>query len=778
MSKNLSLILTALVSVLTIGSIFTHLEGEEFEYIWEPSKSGNKVRLPLLEAEPDFFNLEFPCDLARSEPNWILDSQGGSALQIQLFPDKINIVLENKDFKMKNFTIPREPLSGMNCSENLSFDRGSRNIEYLPINNPKNRSIGEDFQFPIKSWMQWNDEISNASVKITIKTRPDLNITNSRVKNAMNYAWLTITFLMTFISIKNIKWKTFRIQRSETVSLLSVLALGVIGVPKYDDGWYLLTATALNNDNVYTNYAYPIAPPNGFLHTKLLSFFTGENPIVLFTRIPGMISAFIIWTIINRVILPWISSQNDSKIPKHVYWSSWLAFTTGFYITLRPEPLIALCLTVIISLVILGSKVSTNLSNLLILTTMGIAIAIHQSGTTVVTSGLSLLVINNFNSIRKKQASYYGLIWGLNVFMFAIFWNNSPKKIIRGLDSYNEIDLIYPGSTSITSNPLNEYERIFSVFTPGVIPNLQVWIILMLFLVISWFTIYILLNTSEKFTKIEIKLMLVLTSAFLGLIFATSKWASYYGVFIASYVVILSFVIRKNTKFKNRIFLFFAFIIFYYSFGRSWSSTIFEVPLRTRISISVDNFLSNYASALILATISVILFALIALRNKLLSLTLFNLTLIFTFTFNPTLDALNADKGWTFVSQSIKGLLKDPMSCGLAYDTKMHDDPNLSIQEFVTLNSASATLTPGDFFYSPCLTPISTKGGRWEMPDISIGVQVYDQQRLLLNTEKVELGCNSILLENSQLVEEEFCFYKVSTTIPDLNLSKTRKYSY
>lgn len=130
MSKNLRIILTLTVSVITLATIFSPLEGEEFEYIWEPSKTGNKVRLPLLETEPDFFSLEFPCDLARLNPNWIMDSQGGSALQIQLFPDKVNIVLENNDLKMKNFTIPRKPLSGINCGEVLSFNKESRQIEY------------------------------------------------------------------------------------------------------------------------------------------------------------------------------------------------------------------------------------------------------------------------------------------------------------------------------------------------------------------------------------------------------------------------------------------------------------------------------------------------------------------------------------------------------------------------------------------------------------------------------------------------------------------------
>jgi len=778
MSKNIKAILTLLISVLTFGTIFSYLQGEEFEYIWEPSKTGNKVRLPLLEMEPDYFNLAFPCNLSRSEPNWILDSQGGSALQIQLFPDKINFVLENKDLKTKNFTIPRSFLSSNNCVESLTFNRGSREIAYSPSENSESLNIGQEFQFPIKSWMQWNDEISTESVKITVKTKPELNVTSTQIKKIINLAWVTIVILMILISIKKVKWKTLKVYRSEIASLISVLVLGVIGVPKYDDGWYLLIATALDNDNIYTNFAYPVAPPNGFIHAKLLSYFTGETPIILLTRIPGMITAFIIWIIINRVIIPWVSTQYTNNIPLHIYWSSWLAFTTGFYITLRPEPLIALCLTIILSLVLLGNKVSLDLSNLIILATMGLAIAVHQSGTTVVTSGFVLLIINNFQPMINRQTHYYGLIWGLNVFLFAIFWNNSPKKIINGLKSYNEIDLSYPGSTNITSNPLNEYERILSVLKPGVIPNLQVWVILMLFLVITWFTIYYLLNGSSALNKIEYKLGLVLTSAFLGLLFATSKWASYYGVFIASYIIILSFIISKNNQFQNKFFLFLTFSIFYYSFGRNWNSTIFEVPVRTSISITIDKLLSDSVSTLMITTVLIIVFALIAVKTKIHTLSLLNLTFIFAFTFNPVLDSLNNDTGWTFVRQSIKGLQNDPMSCGIAHDTKMYDNDDESIQEFVTRTSASVTLTPGDFFYSPCLTPISTKDGRWEMPDISIGVQIYDQQRLLLNTELVEMGCNSIILENSQLLKGDFCFYKVSTTIPEIDLSSKRIYLY
>jgi hypothetical protein len=415
-----------------------------------------------------------------------VDSQGGSALQIQLFPDKINVVLENKDFETKNFTISRKTLSGINCVESLSFNRDRRQIEYLSNNESKSISIGKEFQFPIRSWMQWNDQINNKSVKITIITNPGLYIANSKLKNVLNFMWVIVAISMIVISGKRIKWKNFKIYRSETASLISVLALGVIGVPKYDYGWYLLTATALNNDNVYTNFAYPVAPPNGFLHAKLLSLFTNENPIILFTRIPGMVSAFVIWIIINRIFIPWMSSQSNRKIPVHIYWSSWLAFTTGFYITLRPEPLIALFLTVIVGLALLGSRVSLVFSNLLILTTMGLAIAVHQSGTTVLASGLALLLINNYNAILKRNVEYYGLIWGLNVFLFSIFWNTSPRKILSGLKSYNELDSVYPGSTSITSSPLNEYERILAVFKPGIIPNIQVWVILMLF-----FNIYI-----------------------------------------------------------------------------------------------------------------------------------------------------------------------------------------------------------------------------------------------------------------------------------------------
>jgi hypothetical protein len=200
--------------------------------------------------------------------------------------------------------------------------------------------------------------------------------------------------------------------------------------------------------------------------------------------------------------------------------------------------------------------------------------------------------------------------------------------------------------------------------------------------------------------------------------------------------------------------------------------------MRTSVSILIDNILSESNSALFVATLLVTMFGLVAVKKKLFILTFFNFTFIFTFTFNPVLDSLYTDNAWTFVSQSIKGLQRAPLGCGISYDTKLYDNQNESIQEYVTKNSASATLTPGDFYYSPCLTPISTKEGRWEMPDIRIGNQIYDQQRLLLNTEQHELGCNSILLENNQLSKEEFCFYKVSSTIPELNFSVMRKYFY
>jgi hypothetical protein len=770
MNNKIKILLTVVITTITVLTVFSKLKGEEFKYSWEPAKLGNQIRLPLLENEPDSFSLIFPCSLLRNEPNWILDAQGGSALQFQLFPEKINIVLENSNAKLKNFEFDRKAEFSDKCNEFISFERDTREITYGISSNVTKLIVGKQYRFPIRSWLQWNNQVNNYGVKVTINTRPRINTTNSENKNIINFLWIATAFIMISISIKNLNIRKIKFQRNEKISIVSLIILGFIGVPKYDDGWYLLTATAMDNDKVYTNYAYPLALPNGYLHAKVLSFLTDENPSIFLLRLPGIISALIIWILISRVFIPWFATQSSQRLPIHIFWSFWLVFSVAFFITLRPEPIIAVLLTFILSLVLINDRISNNLTNFFILSTMGLAIAIHQSGTVVVSSGTALLVINNLQLLRKKEMNWLGLIWGLNFLVFIIFWNNSPKNLISSLKIYNDIDLIYPGSVSITSNPFNEYERILSIFKYGIVPNIQTWLILLFLLTVLFYAVMSLKFGIKNLNFVEIRLVIVIHSAFLGLLFATSKWASYYGVLVSAFMVLFFLVFKQNQKTYFRIFHIFVIFIYLYSFSKDWKSTIFEIPFRSSTSIFIQNIQSRGFVMLTISFILLLVSYLIFKQNQFTFITTLNLIFIFTYIFNPVLDSILSKKSWTFIGQSVQGVYNKSLRCGLAFDTKLTNDPNLSVQEFETYTSGSTVLTPGNFFYSPCLKPISAKLGRWEMPDIVVGSQIFDQQRLFLGTDLIELGCNPILKSINQLNRLDYCFFKVQSTIPEIGL--------
>jgi hypothetical protein len=365
---------------------------------------------------------------------------------------------------------------------------------------------------------------------------------------------------------------------------------------------------------------------------------------------------------------------------------------------------------------------------------------------------------------------WHGIIWGVNFLVFVIFWNNSPKNILESLRLYNRIDLIYPGSTSITSNPFNEHERILSIFKLGIVPNVQTWIILILMLTIFFYAINTLKNGVHTMSFMEIRLVVVILCSFLGLLFATSKWASYYGVLISSFMVLLFIVLKNNQKYRNYFFFFTVILTYFYSFSRDWNSSIFEMPYRSSTSIYIQNVKSMPFAMLAISIILILVFLYIFKLNFIRLTTTLNLVFIFTYIFNPVVDSFLSNNGWTFIEQSIKGVYSKSERCGLAHLTKLTKNQELSVQEFESNISGSTVLTPGNFFYSPCLKPISTKYGRWEMPNISVGLQIFDQQRLLLETDLNELGCDPILKLRNDLEQLDYCFYKIQSSIPEIGI--------
>lgn len=779
LKKKTSYAITFVVVILTITNIFSPLMGEKFVYKWDPSALGNRIRLPLLETEPDKFTLSFPCSLSRGNSNWILDAQGGPALQIQLSPQKVILLAENtKTNLIRNYNFER--ILREDCVENVTFLSESRKIIYSSEEKKSEIILSKFHSFSLKSWMQWNDSVSNKEVKIQVETSPKVNIVPSQFKDTLNKLILFFGIIMILVVRPKIPKVKINIKKSEILSFFSLLTLGFIGVPKVDDGWYYLIARVLKQDSIYSNVIFPITLPNGKLPSLILTTFIGENPTILQLRIPSLICNFIIWSLFIRIIFPWLRNNFALGIPSYVFWGIWLVFSAAFLVTLRPEPYIALLITSIIAITIIDKKISQNASFFLIISFMGISISTHQSGLTSLFAGLPIIFFKIYDQIKTREFRFLGIIWGTCVSLFAVFWSSSPNLIFESINSYNKLEESFPGNVPITSNPWEEYERINHLLKYGLTNGLQIYIIVQFILIVIITSIIFLRKFNVKHLTLELKIISSCLFSILGLILVPSKWMMYYGDFVVVFMILLYFLMSHLDSLKRKsINIFFILLIsipLVTATKEGWQNMDFQLPIRSaNINFWVYELIPRYSLTFSgLAIIIMIIFYRFIDFKKLLSL--FNLLLTSIILLPSFLDSTIPHAGWTFVDQSFKGLWNEKYKCGLAADTYWKTNSEASIQIIASQNQDRVVITPSHYIFSPCLKFINMSYGKWEMPTFISGPVIMDQQRLLVETEIDLPACNSI--ENNYENSSDICFYKVKSSIPEIKPFTSVQYSY
>jgi len=775
---SLKLCFSLVIISLTVGVVFAPLEGKEYSYEWIPSIQGSEIRLALIEPEPDKFIFSFPCKLSRDKQNWVLDSQNGSgALQIQLNPKEVLLLLENSEnLELKTFAFNRTPT--LECIELLVFDKKNRGIRYESNDSLTSITLPENFVFPIKSWLQYNSEVSTDNVKISIDTSPAIDLLPGKSKYIFIILWLSTSFLALLSHLRSMKFPKLRFDINEKISALILICLGFIGVPKYDDGWYFLISRVLSLDNTYSNVMLPIVQPTGFWHARLLSLLSGEEPIIFLLRLPSLLSLFFIWYVFKRSIYPWLNRNYPVEIPFFAFWVIWIAYSAGFLVTLRPDPLIALFLTILLALTLNWWEFNKNFIYFGLISIIGLSLSTHQSGVIVFAAGFPVLIISIVQDFKKGLFYWYGIMWGLCLSLFLIFWSSSPRLILKSLRIYNNIDEIYPGDISIISKPYEEWQRLFSIFRLNLSTSLQNFLILQLVIFTLMATIFYMKRyyTGHK----EFLIITASLSSILGLVLAPSKWAWYYGDFVTVFMILVSYVFFTIKKSKEQLIFILLYsstaISFVYAFSKGWQSNDFDVKIR---SSHLSTFIINFnVNSLIIGLVLVVIFSFI-FRFKDYSLKFFtslNIVLIFQLISPTFIDSVIANKGWTFIRQSTIGIFDSKLRCGLAADTYLDNQKTISVQQSLESTDGSVVTSPGFFLFSPCLKFISNIDGKWDMPSFISGSPIFDQQRLMLESELSSPVCNEIDSRPSWL--SDYCFYRVSSNIKQIGPIKSSPFLF
>ncbi len=239
--------------------------------------------------------------------------------------------------------------------------QASDNARSAPIAQPKQNPTGYDPPaLVVDSLTVAPAAIGHSSVALT--TQPT-ELHSSLLRWALALASLALAALTCFLSAGRsprqsavdevVTKKPARWSLTDTLVSAVALASLVVVPPAYDDGWVLATARQFRELGFFSNYyAIEASPqPQGFWWSWLAHWWLSplSTPAFLL-RAPSLLLVVLAWWLVRRQVIDRIDPTN--KAGRWVGAVLYSSAIVAFLVTLRPEPVIALLVATIITLVV------------------------------------------------------------------------------------------------------------------------------------------------------------------------------------------------------------------------------------------------------------------------------------------------------------------------------------------------------------------------------------------------------------------------------------------
>ena len=775
-SKRDTFLSIALV-VFSFSFIFLPFQSYEHTYQWNPAVDGNKVRLSLLELNPESFEINFPCLTEINSRQWIFEAKGGPAFLVEA--DKNYFYFTTGAARSDTLVLNQIPrlIKKLSCESKIIYDSKRGALEISNSEETKIHKLAEGTLFYFSSYTQWNPDVKPEDFKLVIKTKSLVDAQKNYIK-IINCAILIFLLLISFKDkiqdlIRHRKNVKFGLDHFDKFSILVLLFAAVFVAPMADDGLYLIAAKVLNETNILMQYQYPVTFPTGQIHAVMNSLSAHFSLGFFYHRIiPGLI-LFAIWKIINSILKIFIYINQGYKV---LFFSLWMLFVFSFGMTLRPEPYVVLIFFGFILLLLKYSNSTLRIPLYYSVVASSLSLALHQSGFVIVASSISFWIY----LLVSRKVLILNLKFVFNLFSLStlIFFLNSSLilyfKRYSNFGRVNEWPQPFVGEFKWGYPPYLEYMRLIHVkyATPS-----QVLIILLIFL-----TLLLLLVFSQtilrKFSDSRLNMLLVysaIVSAPIGLILAPSKWSGHYAALFP--VLILGLVILIESI-SSKFFLF-SSIIFVGSLSYLWpwqnggsSTSNFDKNFRNSLFpkiLELQNILA-YGLPFLL-----IILLLLRLKNNELGLKLVRSLSLFVILLSPMLqiapnviDSFYPSRGWTFPRQVINSLNFSRSDCGFYDIDELHNSG-------IDVNKDSFIFATETYAHFECLKPTLPVNGIWQYPNFSVGgIPVWDQQRLAYESKIEKVYCP--YYRNRSFNDEIYrCIYKWTSNILNMKLINSRK---
>lgn len=719
---------------VTAVYIFYPLTTRQNYYKIYLGKESPNYFLPTIKGKPNSLLFNIDVNQIIDKNNWIINTLGGDSFQINVDQKRVFINISDNDIKYFNVIV----LGNISNQKYLE-------IKYTEIDEPRIKTnlssevfyLPSNYSLDIAKGFVWNPFFSSKNSNIEIYENNYSYITIPLFKKIMLVLFIFI-FIVTNFRFKKIVIPKIKFKYIFTlITQVLIISFFVLIAPiKSDDGRYYFSSKILKESNYYIDYLYPTSVPLGFTHALINSIIVDENTSILRMKLLPLVIVAVIWVLISSFLKLHINPKLNIFL-----FLNFVIFSYSFLSTIRPEPLQALFLTLVM---ILGVKkinhMNSNLSSLILISL--ISVSIHQTGLIIFFVTL-FCVILAFKKLKFKLINFQNILaFALGLMTIFIFTN--PFNMIRSFREFNYFfDNKFPGSYKVFTSFWREDIRFQHLLNTGLASNLTIFIVLLFFF---YLILILILNLKTKFLFNDSIFLLTISAPF-GLLFVPVKWFHYYGVLITPFIFLNYYLFKyiseksfKNVKINRPIFLIVILLLLLISFQKSQNISDTWLPLGKIIHLNLNFFY--------LASIIIIFSIFFQNLFYFIKITLISIPLILSIF--PTL-VRSSNDSITWIDILKNDSILNISNCGIL--DLFPNSLNTDIRNHIWIAEPSLMLMSG------CLEDPQIVNSLWELPDFKLGnTPIYDSQRLIVDSTWQTQDCLSTIYMNKY----SLCLLKIS----------------
>lgn len=746
--------------LLVLAFAVLPVEQKSVTYEWSPERDGASVPLLLSERVPDQFDVRLPCPAVTQGSGTVLRTSANSIRQTGL------TVRQSTDAYTANApgSAPLHLEASGDCTHfELTFQRDSQELALHEIGGAGGRSVSMTAYFEIAS-LHWTG-VTSDEVRATILTRPSAEVRNSSLQRVLLVLIVALAAVSVTIVLRG--RPTPEVASSRALSArpdrfdwaavgISVVTM-IIDTPRVDDGGILARARS-GAGSVLTSHLSTrhegFALPQRGLYESILGTAVGWSDVVLILRLPALVAGLFIWFAFRRLVLPRLVRRPDAYAVVVTLLLTYTVYVVAWLPTLRPEPIVAALNVAALAVVANRPQRPRSWPYLLAPALAGIAISLHAVGLVVAITLLPLLPGLLRDVRRAPSLVLAGLAWGASIAAMVLLLGMNLPFLLEQAANYGA----NPGA-----NPVAHAARYRVVLT-----GYPVMIISFSLATVAYVAIVASLVRPQR-GRAGRRQLVLLGQAMAPIAFMVTPTMQgwHLAVLITTGMVGMSLVASWIDSNDVAIIPTVPIIITY---ATAISIVAAVLGDRTRLLgpfayRSVD---SDYGPErvpwLVGPEASPVTWLLLFIAVAAAAVTLSNrrktgpgspvltaalsvavLVPVTMHLATPLIDAASVEHSdWTFVRQSVGGLVSAEATCLLLSETRLTAERRGELEIAAMLDADEPLVVTGPRvteFLLPCTEPVTQSEGRWKQPDFVLGSLTDGQERIGVEVPLAEAIC-------------------------------------